>query len=265
MGGNKVIEQVESTERSTIKTTSFSVEQAVDHKQSKMIAAVDAVACTEQSDACHNLLNTTELLENILSQLPIKDLLFAQRVCKTWKNCIDHSTTLQRGLFFAPTDLEPTDIDGILFQGPSPTGDFAQDSLDDRVVDKCSPMRINPLLRTAFGLELLATNYLDRSRNPRGSRFTRPEASWKRMNISYPALTGPDALLSIKRGIEDQRPKRVDSSEDVVLYKCLTEVKERLMEEAIALITLAFTVMRRCETADQLAGELRRFERQKTP
>ncbi|KAF2211399.1 hypothetical protein CERZMDRAFT_98705 [Cercospora zeae-maydis SCOH1-5] len=95
MVGDEDIDQAESAGRATGKTTSSSVDQVVNHKLENaaggMIAAGDAAAYTEQSHVCHDALNTTELLENILSQLLIKDLLFAQRVCKTWKICIHHS------------------------------------------------------------------------------------------------------------------------------------------------------------------------------
>ena len=48
-------------------------------------------------------LETPELLELILLELPMKDLLLnAQRVCRRWKANIDGSIKLQRALFFTP-------------------------------------------------------------------------------------------------------------------------------------------------------------------
>lgn len=52
--------------------------------------------------ATQKVFETTELLEMTLIQLPVRDLLFAQRVCKTWNICIDHSSKLRKGLFFQP-------------------------------------------------------------------------------------------------------------------------------------------------------------------
>ncbi|KAI6829014.1 hypothetical protein KC327_g7125 [Hortaea werneckii] len=43
-----------------------------------------------------------ELAEAILLNLPIKDLLFAQLICKDIKNLIDGSTRIQRALFLLP-------------------------------------------------------------------------------------------------------------------------------------------------------------------
>ena len=46
--------------------------------------------------------DTPELLEAFLLSLPMKDLLFAQAVCRQWKAAIDNSPNLQRALFFRP-------------------------------------------------------------------------------------------------------------------------------------------------------------------
>lgn len=43
-----------------------------------------------------------ELAEMILLNLPMKDLLFAQLICRDIKNLIDSSTPIQRALFFLP-------------------------------------------------------------------------------------------------------------------------------------------------------------------
>lgn len=46
------------------------------------------------------LVETVELLETILLQLPAKDLLLAQRVNKQFKGTIDNSNHIQRALFY---------------------------------------------------------------------------------------------------------------------------------------------------------------------
>jgi hypothetical protein len=48
------------------------------------------------------VISTTELLENILMFLPMKDLLLAQRVSRNWKAVITKSISLQQRLFFVP-------------------------------------------------------------------------------------------------------------------------------------------------------------------
>ncbi|KAK3654953.1 hypothetical protein LTR56_003811 [Elasticomyces elasticus] len=43
-----------------------------------------------------------ELLEHILLQLPMRDLLLSQKICKDWKHAIESSPSIQRALCFAP-------------------------------------------------------------------------------------------------------------------------------------------------------------------
>lgn len=52
------------------------------------------------------MLLTTELLENILKFLPMRDLLLVQRVSRKWSAVITQSTLLQQMLFFAPKQTE---------------------------------------------------------------------------------------------------------------------------------------------------------------
>ncbi|KAI7255328.1 hypothetical protein KC343_g4370 [Hortaea werneckii] len=47
-----------------------------------------------------------ELAETILLNLPMKDLLFAQLICKDIKNLIDSSKPIQRALFFLPGEAK---------------------------------------------------------------------------------------------------------------------------------------------------------------
>ena len=58
--------------------------------------------------ASAQVFDTTELLEMILYKLPVKDLLFAQRVAKQWKAAIDNSVKLQQALFFRPVPVGPS-------------------------------------------------------------------------------------------------------------------------------------------------------------
>lgn len=57
------------------------------------------------AEVVEKILNTNELLENILVRLPIKKLLLAQRVCKHWKALITGSIRLQRALFMVPVPI----------------------------------------------------------------------------------------------------------------------------------------------------------------
>jgi hypothetical protein len=48
------------------------------------------------------LLDAFEIVETILMHLPMRDLLLATRVSKTWHNIIYGSIALRRALFFEP-------------------------------------------------------------------------------------------------------------------------------------------------------------------
>ncbi|KAK5698014.1 hypothetical protein LTR97_006974 [Elasticomyces elasticus] len=56
------------------------------------------------------VLHLPELLENILLRLPMKDLLFSQKVCRTWKAVVDTSPHIQEALFYTgdARDSTPT-------------------------------------------------------------------------------------------------------------------------------------------------------------
>ncbi|KAK5726749.1 hypothetical protein LTR15_002637 [Elasticomyces elasticus] len=53
------------------------------------------------------VMHLPELLETILVNLPTRDLLFASRICKTWKSTIDSSPRIQRALFLKPGAVNP--------------------------------------------------------------------------------------------------------------------------------------------------------------
>ncbi|KAK3623229.1 hypothetical protein LTR56_021709 [Elasticomyces elasticus] len=65
------------------------------------------------------VLNSPKLLESILLNLPMRDLLFALKVCKKFKQVIDTSRNIQQALFFIPAsyaamrDRPEADIDGL--------------------------------------------------------------------------------------------------------------------------------------------------------
>ncbi|KAK5677252.1 hypothetical protein LTS10_010441 [Elasticomyces elasticus] len=54
------------------------------------------------------VLHLPELLENIFLSLPMKDLLFSQKVCRTWKAVVDTSPHIQEALFYTTDTHEST-------------------------------------------------------------------------------------------------------------------------------------------------------------
>lgn len=142
---------------------------------------------------CHQVFTTTELLEEILAHLPTKDLLFAQGICRTWKNCIASSQRLQRGLFFQiPETRSETDVTKILLSKP-----WSFLMPDDPDVASIRKTVVNLLLRDVFSDKFLGLEYAvywarpkpyDPSEYKHGDIWDRPEASWRRMHLCYPEL-----------------------------------------------------------------------------
>ncbi|KAK5726350.1 hypothetical protein LTR17_012781 [Elasticomyces elasticus] len=60
--------------------------------------------------AANKALQLPELVEPILLRLPTRDLLFAQKVCTTWKATIDTSHAIQKALFFMAGVIDDVDL-----------------------------------------------------------------------------------------------------------------------------------------------------------
>ncbi|USW56437.1 Putative F-box-like domain superfamily protein [Septoria linicola] len=63
---------------------------------------------TARTTSIEQVLATTELLEAILLQLPIRSVLLSQRISKTWHATITSSISLQRALFLRPAPVLST-------------------------------------------------------------------------------------------------------------------------------------------------------------
>ncbi|KAK6417935.1 hypothetical protein LTR81_008825 [Elasticomyces elasticus] len=84
--------------------------------------------------AATQVLGLPELVEIILLGLPTRDLLFAQKVCKTFKDVIDRSKSIQKALFFLPgtaddVNFNPQDIHQYDRLGEAPQKTVVSNSL----------------------------------------------------------------------------------------------------------------------------------------
>lgn len=66
------------------------------------------------SKALAAVIATTELLEHILLDLPMRDLLLAQRINKRFKHLIDDSIAIQRALYFTPSLATTADGEAVV-------------------------------------------------------------------------------------------------------------------------------------------------------
>ncbi|KAK5723107.1 hypothetical protein LTR17_013977 [Elasticomyces elasticus] len=83
-------------------------EEAFKPNSKKHQASTSSARSTTRLTTKHSVFNavllTTELLEPILSQLPMKDLLLAQRVSRKWRDVIMQSKEMQQKLFMLPIE-----------------------------------------------------------------------------------------------------------------------------------------------------------------
>ncbi|KAK4898588.1 hypothetical protein LTR27_003760 [Elasticomyces elasticus] len=142
--------------------------------------------------ATQKVLNLPELLEAILLQLPIRDLLFAQKICRTWKTTINTSPAVKKALFFAPGTVNDVrynspnhkSVAQCLADGQSASpSDYAaaqECAMHMRVV-RSSHFAMKPLLmrqsRTTKGLDFQPGPF---------RRGADPQESWSRMFATQP-------------------------------------------------------------------------------
>ena len=120
------------------------------------LSSIDSISASSK------VLGIPELLENVLSQLPARDLLLCECINKTWHAVIKNSNTLQEKLFYECDLVTLTnDMDG-------------------------SDLEINPFFL------LVQRRWARRVRKDGGANsfddFDYPEASWKKMYLLRPAV-----------------------------------------------------------------------------
>lgn len=122
----------------------------------------------------HEVLQTPELLENILLQLPIKDLLLrVPLVCKEWQASIAASPRLQQALFFKPLNGKP-----LRFIKRKTDAAWAESEDDPHAYT----VFLNPFY---FSLEYALNGGMQSRRQ--FDAFSHAKASWRRMLATQPA------------------------------------------------------------------------------
>jgi len=143
--------------------------------------------------AAARTLTTPELLELILSQLSDRDLLLAQRVCRTWHTLISSSPTLQTTLYFrAPHStiasdqytLNPfiTSAFPFLLTPDRPLSDEEVDYLDRKFSQTTPPVALGTMTDAPEPFQYSAW-----VRNEEA--WKRKEASWRKMYVANPPVT----------------------------------------------------------------------------
>ncbi|KAK4922532.1 hypothetical protein LTR49_010232 [Elasticomyces elasticus] len=144
--------------------------------------------------ATQKVLNLPELLEAILLRLPIRDLLFAQKVCKIWKLTIDTTLSIQKALFFAPgmvkdiTYIPPTHIPVPKWLA-TPGSARREPSQSDRMAAHECQSYTNSAGIEGYALNPLLVSHNDGEVDFRHGPWyidAEPTASWARMFVTQP-------------------------------------------------------------------------------
>lgn len=145
---------------------------------------------------------TTELLENILEQLPMRDLLLAQRVCRKWKAVIEGSEYMQQLLYLKPAeakfcwrveDTAPWDLPTLT----KVEADYKLRPGESMKATLFRHMDVNPLVmvndpfQVMFDGPAMLENKLGTLAfvpQMRHKTWRNPKASWRRMLLSQPPV-----------------------------------------------------------------------------
>lgn len=180
--------------------------------------------------ACERVLQTAELLEAILLELPMVDLLLAQAVCKTWQDIIQRSTPIQRALFLAPPS-QPQSIayldwrldDKSYYEFRSPYLKLGDHLRGETLTGRPKPYAshwgrtrydigryrvfVNPLLAKVFPV-LRASGLYDPDEDIMSRKgMGHPKASWRSMYFTQP----PSCFLAVEY---DGQGGHADDDED---------------------------------------------------
>ncbi|KAH7018469.1 uncharacterized protein B0I36DRAFT_388671 [Microdochium trichocladiopsis] len=154
----------------------------------------------EEFDACHRVLRTPELLEQILLALSQRDILVtAQRVCLAWLSQISTSPSIRRYLFLVPDHTR--------------SRNEAQDRVHSRLLlDYFPELIIHELPGTK---EAMAASPRLRALDPAleihfANRINDPDASWQAMHVAQPPVMRI-ALFDLLRHGPVNRPRAMSA------------------------------------------------------
>ena len=196
----------------------------------------------KRSPSTH-VLETTELLETILLELPMKDLLLSQRVCRLWHALITTSIRLRRALFLEPVpcgtisyldwrlddkdfydenharlglgeDIRGPNCDQMPKVYPSHWGRSREDSGKYHVF-------VNPLLEKLFPVLSVSGIYWKEQLEDLPKPVQTQHASWRRMYFTQPPVNCM-ALECDSDGDEDSADWTITWIQKIHYHKGLT-------------------------------------------
>ena len=125
-----------------------------------------------------------ELHESILHQLPMRDLLLAQRVCSSWKDAITTSTLLLQQLYFTP--IVPSSVLST-WKGLLETRQGGWYGSLNKTLDSPELNPVLGLLEDHYHIMFTKESYIG-NLMALPTAWRHSQASWRRMLICQPAV-----------------------------------------------------------------------------
>lgn len=162
--------------------------------------------------ATHAVLFTPELLCNIISQLPLADIVTTTGVCHFWRNAVAADPQVQKALFLKPEEVRrgqfflsnDSQLDEFLSEVKS--GDAIKDVTK---MDACHIIgRVHPYLAKICNTWFLMRGSVENMDTiATAPNFNHPDGSWRRMFITQP----PCQTVMIMVETEDNEEKWVNN------------------------------------------------------
>jgi hypothetical protein len=185
-----------SEPRSDTSPDSYDMAPASDSSPSETRSPTSATPLPNFYEAAHAVLNTNELICEIISYLPLEDVVATTGVCRTWRCALYGSLAIQRALSFAPENIR---------QIATRTENFLERVEDIRRQDYADVGEVNPFLARICGPvwstngdnNLLFTNQIG-TMSPWES-FEHPDGLWRDMLITQPPTSHIRVCLHPKK------------------------------------------------------------------
>jgi hypothetical protein len=187
-------------------------------------------------EAAHAVLNTNELICEIIGRLPLEDIVVTTGVCRTWRNALKGSVAIQQALFLVPANIQ-----------------------EITTTTKCLSMRIEDIPRRQYAIigephpwtaRICGRMYA--SVTPSWSRdygstdepmldVEHPAGNWREMFITQPPIKALELSLFVKPKFTQTHPNPyISSHKEHVPYNRAEGIKLGPLYDFIALTLQAW-------------------------
>jgi hypothetical protein len=182
-------------------------------------ALTNMASSNSHQAAANAVLNTNELLCDIIARLPLEDIVVATGVCRTWRKALKNNLSIRQALFLAPVE-----ISDIQMTQSEVMADYLSMSLEEilrpdyKVIGEqhthIQEFSINIAIAQASptaALEVLSSRPM----------FKHPSGSWREMFVSQP----PIKSVTFITFLPSTKWKSPDDAWSIEDFGCVTGVK----------------------------------------